>query len=576
MDETAGTGAPRRAWASTAALLVCCATACGDSDAAGVGASASGGAGPTSGAGTATTMSTGTDTTSSSTGAGGGVEPPPPACAPAVGGGAASTAQPELVLSLGDQWHEAWLGSPAVADLDGDGAVEIVAARHGRLLVWRADGSILWQADLEGRCWSSPVVADIRTDLPGLEVAQASADKIYLFGADGAPVSGFPYAWRGELRSLAGGDVDGDGELELVSVTTQNLQANGQTDILIAVNPDGSTVQGFPPNTSGASGCDDACYVYNGYDQNVAIGDVDGDGVSDIFATQDNAYNSLHRGTGFAFDCAPGFTNKTKFLGVRGLHDFAEAQQGYANDEDTALQAHHTNTAPALADVDGDGVAELVYAASVQNAAQTERELGVALWVLENDGTRPAAWATPLHFTEFLSGLWDYGNNVVAITNQVSVAEVDPTRAGPEMYLAGFDGKIHAVDSQKNVIWSFTYTTDPEVATGGVIIADLSGDGVPEIVFTTYSNLPDASALFILDAGGNLQHEVPLPGRGAMPVPTVADADGDAVLDVVVSLKDESSGAQVLVFRVPGASDNCVLWGTGRGNYLRNGYLPPP
>ena len=549
------------------AVLLGLAPGCGDSGGTGEGANgASGGSGPSgpgAGAGPA--------------GVGGGVEPPAPACAPADPPGTTSVAEPTIVAQLGDQWHEAWLGSPAVVDLDGDGTIEIVGARHGRVLAWHADGTIVWSNDVEGRCWASPVVADLRADLPGLEVAQASADKIYLWGADGAIASGFPYTFRGELRSLGAGDVDGDGEIELVSVTTQNLQANGQTDIVIAVDPDGSTVPGFPPNTSGASGCDDACYVYNGYDQNVAIGDVDGDGTSDIFATQDNAYNSLHRGTGEAFDCDPAFQNRTKFLGVRGLHVLAEAHQGYANDEATALQAHHTNTAPAIADVDGDGVAELVFVASVQNAAQDDREQGVALWALKHDGTRPSAWTEPLHFPEYLSGLWDYGEtNIVAITNQVSVAELDPNRPGPEMVFAGFDGSIHAVDSQRNTMWSVAYTASDVVATGGVVIADLSGDGAPEIVFNTYSTEVGFGELFVLDGGGNLLHRLPLPGRGAMPVPTVADADGDGALDIVVSLKDAEQGApQLLVFRVDGSSANCLPWPTGRGNYLRNGYLPP-
>jgi len=543
---------------------------CGDADADGSGGTATTGPGSGPGASNGSGMST----SSASSGAGGGVEPPAPVCTRAMGGGSATTAPPELIASLGDQWHEAWLGSPAIVDLDGDGTSEIIGARHGRLNVWHADGAIVWQADVEGRCWSSPVVADLRSDLPGLEVAQASADKIYVFSAQGAPVSGFPVTWRGELRSLAAGDIDGDGLIELVSVTTQNLQANGQTDILFAVKPDGGAVAGFPPNTSGASGCDDACYVYNGYDQNIAIGDVDGDGVSDIFATQDNAYNSLHKGTGFAFDCAAGFENKTKFLGVRGLHDFAEALQGYADDEDTGLQAHHTNTAPAIADVDQDGVAELVYVASVQNAAQTDREKGVALWVLENDGTRPAAWATPKHFDGYTGGLWDYGDNMVGITNQVSVAEVDATRPGPELYFADFDGHVRAVDSQANEIWSFAYTTSAVAGTGGVIVADLSGDGAPEIAFTSYSLDAGVSALFILDGGGNLQHQIPLPGRGAMPVPSVGDADGDGDLDIVVSLKDgEDRVRQVLVYEVPGSSANCLLWPTGRGNYRRDGSI---
>jgi hypothetical protein len=534
--------------------------ACGGEEARSTGGSGGSGAGNTT-----------------TTGVGGGVQPPPPSCNATPSGGSADVAEPELIASLGDQWHEAWLGSPAVADLDGDGTVEIIAARHGRVIAWHADGSIVFKKDVDGRCWASPIVVDLRPDLPGLEIAQASSDTIYAFDAAGNDLPGFPYVWRGELRSLAAGDIDGDGAIELVAVTTQNLELNGQRDIIIAVKPDGSTEPGFPPNTSGTSGCDDACYIYNGYDQNVAIGDVDGDGVSDVFATQDNAYNSLHHGTGEAFACATSFSGKTKFSGVRGLHAMDEAFQGWAGDEATALQAHHTNTAPAIADIDGDGVGELVFIASVQNAAQNQRELGVALWVLENDGSRTAGWETPLHFADYLSGLSDYGEtNIVAITNQVSVAEIDPGRPGPEMVFAGFDGHIHAVDSAQNVIWSVPYTNSNIVATGGVVVADLSGDGSPEIVFNTYSTAEGLGELFILDSGGNLQHRIPLPGRGAMPVPTVADADGDGTLDIVVSLKDAENGApQVLVFRVPGSGDNCLPWPTGRRTLLRDGYVPP-
>jgi VCBS repeat protein len=512
-----------------------------------------------------------------SAGAGSGVTPPPPSCKALSQGGGAAVSAPELVAELRDGGEEAWLASPAVADLDGDGVVEIVAARAGVVVGWHADGGVAFRHEIEGRGWASPVVADLRRDLPGLEIAQASADKIYAWGADGEPLSGFPYTFRGELRSLGAGDIDGDGDVELVSVTTRNLEAEGQRDVIIAVNPDGTAVRGFPPNTTRASGCDDACYVYNGYDQNVAVGDVDGDGRADVFATQDNAYNSLHDGTGRAFDCAPDFKGRTKFLGVRGLHDYAEAKQGYADDEATALQAHHTNTAPAIADLDGDGVGELVYVASVQNAAQDRRELGVALWALKHDGTRPEGWAEPLHVPDYLSGLVDYGEtNIAALTNQVSVAEIDPGRRGPELIFAGFDGRIHAVSAQREALWAFAYTTSDRVATGGVVVADLSGDGAPEIVFATYSTEADGGALFVLDAGGNLRHRVALPGRGAMPVPTVADADGDGALDVVVSLKDAGRGGpQVLVYRVAGSGDNCLLWPTGRGNLLRNGYVPP-
>jgi len=69
-------------------------------------------------------------------------------------------------------------------------------------------------------------------------------------------------------------------------------------------------------------------------------------------------------------------------------------------------------------------------------------------------------------------------------------------------------------------------------------------------------------------------HQIPLPDRGAMPVPTVADVDGDGTLEIVVSLKDGvDRERQVLVYSVPGSGTKCLPWPTGRGNYWRNGFV---
>jgi hypothetical protein len=462
-----------------------------------------------------------------------------------------------------------------VADLDGDGEVEIAVARGNALVVWSAAGEVAWRAPVAGRIWASPLALDLLPDRPGLEIVAASRGRIHAWDSTGAALPGFPSEWRDELRSLAAADIDGDGALEIVAVTTSPLQAAGQRDIVIALEASGAPVAGFPPNTGGSSGCDDACYVTGGYDQNLALGDVDGDGRADIFASQDNAYLSLHDGTGRAFDAAPIFQSREKFMGVRFLHDYEEAQQGYADDEESASQAHFTNSAPAIADMDGDGVAELVVLGSVQNAAQSDRLRGVALWVVRHDGTRPAAWRSPLVVADYLAGLWDFeGENVVGATNQVAVVDLDPDRAGPELVFAGFDGRVHAASAGAQLLWRFSYTRDDDVLTGGVAIADLSGDGVPEIVFATYSPSPGKGALHVLDAGGNSIAEVPLPGRGAMSVPTIADTDGDSAPEIAVSLKDAGDLGEVLLFSVADAGSACLLWPTGRGNYLRSGHLP--
>ncbi len=495
-----------------------------------------------------------------------------PSCSVALPGNSA-VAEPQLIATLHDSFHESWLASPAVADLDGDELPEILAARHGLVLGWHGDGEVVFRASVTGRIWSSPIVADLIVSEPGLEVAVAARGQIHVWNAAGDAMPGFPHTWRDEMRSLAAGDIDGDGDLELVAATTQRLEANGQRDLLYAVHHDGAPVAGFPPNTSGAAGCSTTCFVTGGYDQNVALGNVDADAALEVFAGHDNAYLSLHDGDGRAFDAAVIFNGRDKISGVRSMLDYALAQQGYADDEEVDNQAHFTNSAPTFADVDGDGTRELVILGSVQNAAQSDRERGVALWVMRPDGTRPVAWLLPYHAPGYLSGLWDFdGTNIVGATNQVSVAELDPLRSGPEFVFAAFDGRIHAVDSARLPLWQHTYTTDARVLTSGVAIGDLSGDGRPEVVFASYS--PDAgkSNLFVLDALGNRLHTTPLPDRGVMSVPTLADADGDGTLDIILNMKDGITAVrQVLVYEVPGAQLNCLPWPTGRANLLRSG-----
>tara|TARA_R110002096_G_scaffold436051_2_gene666322 strand:+ start:67687 stop:69372 length:1686 start_codon:yes stop_codon:yes gene_type:complete len=509
--------------------------------------------------------------------AGGPITPPAASCA-AGENATAEASEPQLLTSISDRWHEGWLASPAIADLDGDGTAEIVVARADRLSVWHSDGTLVWQAEVDGRIWTSPIVGDLLPGAAGLETVVASRDAISLYDASGTLMPGYPFEWRDELRSLAAADIDGDGRLEIVAVTNSRLEANGKRDILFAIEAEGAEpIAGFPPNTSGTSGCEDACYVTGGYDQNLALGDVNGDGAADIFATQDNAYLSLHEGDGKAFPAAAFFEDRNFFPGIRFLHDYDEAKQGYADDEDSANQAHFTNSAPAIADVDGDGQADLVVLGSVQNASQDDRERGVGLWVLHNDGTRLAGWETPFHAEGYLSGLWDFdGTNMVGATNQVSVVDLDPARNGLEMVFAGFDGRIHAVDSSASEMWNYGYTDDPRVLTGGVAVADLSGDGSPEIIFASYSPDDDKSHLFILGAGGSEQHKIALPDRGSMAVPTIADANGDGVLEIALAMKaGEDDQPQLMLFSVPGSGDACLLWATGRANLLRNGFVPP-
>ncbi len=552
----------------TCGLALALAACGGGGDTGGGGSGGSGGAGGNGGTGSA--GGNGGSGNVGGVGGSGGTTPPPAACTPVPGGGSGDVQVPKPLVTLFDRWEEGWLGSPAVADLDADGTLEIIVPRGAALEVWHADGTLLFRHDATGgRIWASPVVANFRDDSK-LEIAYASREKLYLLDASGNVLSGFPVTWEDEMRSLAAGDVDGDGQLDLVLAPAHG----GPTDVMHAFHANGAPVAGFPPNVAGTSGCDQHCYLAGCFDQNLAVGDLDGDGKADVVAPHDNAYASFHKGTGEAFDANTMFVDRKKTPGVRYLHDLALAQQGWANDEATALQAHFTNTAPAITDVDGDGKNEIVMLGSVQNASQTDREQGVGLWVMHPDASRLTGWESPYHAPGYLSGLWDYGNNVVAVTNQVSIADIDPGEVGPEFIFAGFDGKIHAVSAKKKPLWTYQYTTGAQVGTGGVVVGDLSGDGSPEVVFASYGSNDGDGSLFVLDAGGNERHKVALPRRGAMPVPTLADVDGNGTVEIVVSLKDaEDKKESVIVYTVAGSATNCLLWPTGRGNLLRNGWV---
>jgi len=501
--------------------------------------------------------------------------PPLPACVPATGGGSVTVRAPTLLRGLRDMGTESWRGAPAVVDLDRDGAMEVVAAREQRVVVWQAGGAVRWAAQPgTARIWAPPVVGDFIGDA-SLEVVVAAGDRVAMYTAAGALAPGFPVRWRDEVRAVAGGDLDGDGRPEIVATTTRTLAAGGREDVITAFRANGSVLRGFPPNTTGAGRCDGACDVAGAFDQNLALGRLDDDPIADVVAPTDNAYVSWHRGTGEAFPAAGIFRGVTRAPGVRWFTDYALAQMGYAPNEATAEQAHFTNSAPAIADLDRDGRREIVVVGSIQNAAQTDRQRGVGLFVFRPDGTRPPAWTAPFQARTFLAGLADLGGNIVGTTNEVTVADLDPAAPGLETVFAGFDGRMYCVGADRSMRWSFPFTTARNQLPTGALAADLSGDGRPEVIFATYATAANTSALFVLSAAGAMLHRVALPGRGAMATPALGDLDRNGSLEIVVNLKDPTpAGDEALVFTVPGSSPNCLPWPTARRSPLRDGDVP--
>jgi hypothetical protein len=165
-------------------------------------------------------------------------------------GGSAPVAQPVFVRNMkGDKsWAETgWFSSPGLVDLNGDGKKEIVAPFYS-LFVFDSDGNTLAtikQNDTMGRIYAPAVVADLDGDGVIEIVAGGGSGTVAAYewknGAL-ASKSGWPaYATtkggdaEPEVRGMAAGDLDGDGKIEVVVTTTEP-------------NPIGAQVFAFSPN----------------------------------------------------------------------------------------------------------------------------------------------------------------------------------------------------------------------------------------------------------------------------------------------------------------------------------------
>ena len=490
--------------------------------------------------------------------------------------------EPQLKLTLAGG-EEGWRGGAAAADLDGDGKMEIIAARSGFVYVWHPDGMLFWKAawgfsadaspaQISGRIWGPPVVADLDGDgKPEIAVGSAK-ETLSVWSWDGKMKSGWPKIIGGEtgsanreIRSLAAGPL-GDGKMALLAARTRS------TDVPVAFlfDSQGALLPGWPQLTTSAGGCTKGvnCFEAGTYDQNVGLADLDSDGKTDAIIGYDNAYVGLYHLTGAPFDTA--FLARPFFPGVPAFHDPLLAIQGWGPDGED--RSEFTDSPPVVADLDGDGARELILVGDHERAGITTI-LGNALFVFHPDATRLSGFERPFETKRFHPPLVTEdpaGTNILAVSPVPAVADLDGD-GKKEILFPAYDGVLYAVHPDGTLFWQFSFADLGTRFATEPVVADLNNDGVPEILFATYETEAGRGALVVLDHLGGLLFKVALPGRGSMAAPTLADLDGDGELEVIVNLKDATQQGGVQIYSLPGSKTNLVLWPTGRGNLLRNG-----
>lgn len=462
-----------------------------------------------------------------------------------------------------------FFSSPTVADINNDGANELLIAGGSSVNGWNQNGAALAGFPLntnDKHIQSQLAVGDLDGN-GDLEIAAGTKTPVndgqgraFVWHHDGTLLAGWPKsaAWNtqyGNNESLVGtvvfADIDGDLDLEILAGTSNNTAGYSGSNPpsapnLYAWHANGSSVGGQWPTwqtTAAIYGC-------------VAAGDLNGDGVADVEVGRDHHYLNVYNASGNSY---PHWPVETYVAGNSGV---------YSRDE----HIDYPHAAPVIADLDGDGEVEYIATGFVGGPGSIPYH-NSALVVLEPDGSRRQGWET----AALGSGLLNPEDLSIQAP---AVADLD-SDGQLEIISSTNDGWIRAYEADKSLIWSFDYTQGAVLVATEPAIGDINGDGSMEVLFGT--RVPSRSdgvyyagpvGLWALKADGSVMtgFPLPVPTPGMFGAPTLDDLDKDGKLEILVASRE----GEVLVWDTPTVYNPAQLpWPTGRHDLRRSGAYTP-
>jgi hypothetical protein len=494
-------------------------------------------------------------------------------------------------------WCETgWYSSPAVADLEGDGSIEVIGSAYSIFVLDGSTGVLEWQlksghdrsqnpdsVSNVGRTWPGIVISDVDLD-DELEIVSAHGEGyVSIYDHAGYFESGWPMQLTpgAEIRSLAVGDVDNNDDKEILICSTR---LDNQWFLL---DHNGTTRSGWPVHSPDS---DSNGYAAGCYNQNVSLGDLDGDQRAEIIGPNDTHYvvGFNDNGTPLRAHSIYGQVGGQNKPWARvGVHvDHLVDLRGYAHCG-SEHRPNFASSAPILVDLNNDSVLEIVMVGNVYNCGTNPyTSLYEMPFIFTLDRTRWSGngfdWTllpVPDGDAAPLSEDWQ-----VIESNQPNPVAADLDSDGfLEILFPSYDGRLHAywLDKTEHGNWPYSvynpgegfyrFATEP-------VVADLNRDGQAEVIFASWAQIGSqhTGKLHILDYHGNPLHELALPmaykgswnWNGALAAPTLANIDGDPDLEIVLN----TSHSGFVAYDLPGTSNALILWGTGRGSYLRAGH----
>jgi len=480
--------------------------------------------------------------------------------------------------------------SPVLADMDGDGVLEIViSGSDGRVHVLRGDGTELsgWPVEMDAQYDAHPDSAgyasgEVPVPLEGVIAAAAAGDidgdgepevvvaslvgGVYAWNADGSRVAGWPTQMlgrepeefdadntydRGFVGAPALVDIDGDGALEVIAL--------GMDSRAYVWSGDGSDFGAYPVDVCYPTICDvQERRIIN----SPSVGDLDGDGDLEIVFGTNEAPNDGRLSATHMLDAETGVPETGWPIAVPGLVNEAVL---------LPLLGEGHPASVSLADMDGDGDLEMMNPVMfgttgvMDHTGETVTELSYFAEAYGPSNNVDADYAPA--FIQFATnpswgdmdgdGLPDPllgGTSTVALVALALSKWIDFQQP-----LGAWSG------ATGNFLPGFPRQVEDMQFLMAPAVADISGDGHAEAVYGSAGNLMHAwDALGVSPAGWPKDT-----GHWILGSPAIGDIDGDGYLDVVVSTRE----GFVFAWSTDGSADQDVQWASqfhdaqNTGNY---------
>ena len=438
---------------------------------------------------------------------------------------------------------------PTIADLDRDGRAEVILnSGPTEMTVFHFDGTQMtgWPQEVGLPLLTQIMPQQAVGDLDGdgdpeivalaktLVVNRADSPLLFAWHPDGNLVAGWPKSFTVDSNSASLpllADMDHDGTLEIILLTVTTV-GGGDADWVANVHVlrhDGSELPGWPVQiVIGPILWTDE----NGLLTSPAAGDLDGDGNLELVVPINGTDN---------------------FTSVWSFHHDGTLVRGWPVEFPDAFIR-----SLAIGDLDRDGTAEVVMSTAA------------LLTVLHHDGTVASGWPIPYPAGYFSLGDLDGDGDLEVVTNSGSIATVN------------------VWDHAGLPVQGWPQSASPNSGGSGPVLADIDGDGRVDVLLNTgvsgeaYDYGYYDSRVFAWHADGTPLDGFPKETREwVLGEPSLGDLDGDGHVEAVMAsatyADDEPESGVGKVFAVdfqgwPGF----IEWGTRAHDAMRSGYYQPP